>query len=30
VLLQALATGEDTATVEQFLNIKPDADLISL
>ena len=30
VLLQALATGGDTATVEQFLNVKPDADLISL
>jgi len=30
VLLQALANAEDSATVEDFMNIKADTDLISL
>lgn len=29
-LMQALATGEETATVEDFMNVKADPDLICL
>ncbi len=29
VLMQALATGEDSATVADFMNVKAESDLIS-